>query len=95
MAAAQGNLQDAIEKYKRAQSITPLVQYAGVLYDLYTAVGKNAEAAQQADLVDVVTKLEGVANQKANRTISLIYANQNRNLNRSLEFAQADFEAPP
>ena len=37
-------------------------------------------------------KLEGAANQKANRTISLIYANQNRNLARSLEFARADFE---
>jgi tetratricopeptide (TPR) repeat protein len=92
VAAARGNLQEAIEKYQRAQSITPMVQYAGALFDLYTAVGKNAEAAQQADLVDLVAKLEGVANQKANRTISLIYANQSRNLARSLEFAQADFE---
>jgi tetratricopeptide (TPR) repeat protein len=92
IAAARGNLPDAIEKYKRAQSITPLVQYAGALYDLYIAVGKNSEAAQQADLIDLVTKLEGVANQKANRTISLIYANQNRNLPESLKFAQADFD---
>ncbi len=92
VSAAKGKLPEAIEKYKRAQSITPMVQYAGALYDLYTVVGKNAEAAQQADMVDLVAKLEGVANQKANRTLALIYANQDRNLSRSLELAQADFE---
>jgi tetratricopeptide (TPR) repeat protein len=92
VAAAQGKLPEAIEKYKRAQSITPMVQYAGVLYDLYSAVGNKAEANHQAELIDLAVKLEAVANQKANRTISLIYANQDRNLARSLEFAQADFE---
>jgi tetratricopeptide (TPR) repeat protein len=92
VAAARGDIPKAIEKYIRAQSITPMIQYAGALFDLYTAIGKTSEAAQQADMVDLVTKLEGAANQKANRTISLIYANQNRNLARSLEFAQSDFE---
>ena len=74
----------AIEKYKRAQSITPLIQYAGVLYDLYQATGKTADARQQSDMVDLVAKLEGIADQKANRTMGLIYANQNRNLTASL-----------
>jgi tetratricopeptide (TPR) repeat protein len=92
VAAARGDFTKAIEKYKRAQSITPMIQYAGALFDLYTKLGKTSEAAQQADMVDLVTQLEGAANQKANRTISLIYANQNRNLARSLEFAQSDFE---
>lgn len=92
VAAARGGLPKAIEKYKRAQSITPMIQYAGALFDLYTALGKTSEAAEQSDMVDLVTKLEGAANQKANRTISLIYANQNRNLAQSLEFAQSDFE---
>jgi len=92
VAAAEGRLPEAIEKYKRAQSITPMVQYAGALYDLYQAMGKKAEARQQADMVDLVAKLEGVANQKANRTLALIYANQDRNLAASLELAQSDFE---
>src|SRR5579871_164037 len=92
VAAARGDLPKAIEKYKRAQSITPTIQYAGALFEIYTALGKTSEAAEQADMVDLVTKLEGAANQKANRTISLIYANQNRNLAQSLEFAQSDFE---
>ena len=92
VAAAEGKLPEAIEKYKHAQSITPLVQYAGVLYDLYQATGKAADARQQSDMVDLVAKLEGIADQKANRTLGLIYANQNRNLPASLQLAQADFE---
>jgi tetratricopeptide (TPR) repeat protein len=92
VAAAEGKLPEAIEKYKRAQAITPMVQYAGALYDLCEAVGKHAEARRQADMIDAVSQLEGAANQKANRTLALIYANQDRNLTRSLELAQADFE---
>jgi tetratricopeptide (TPR) repeat protein len=90
--AAQGNLSGAIENYKRAQSMTPMVQYAGALYDLYGAAGKKDEARKQLDLIDLVSQLEEAANQKANRTLSLIYANQDRRLARSLELAQADFE---
>jgi len=90
--AAQGKFEDAIDNYKRAQSITPMVQYAGALHDLYMAAGKRADAQQQADMVDIVAQLEGAANQKANRTLALIYANQDRNLNQSLELAKADFE---
>jgi len=92
IAAAQGKLPLAVEKYKRAQSITPLVQYAGALYDLYQSMGNAAEARRQADLIDLVAKLEGVANQKANRTLAILYANQDRNLKESLELAQSDFE---
>ncbi len=90
--AARGELSEAIASYKHAQSITPMVQYAGALFDLYSATGLKAEAQQQADLVDLVAKLEAAASQTANRTMSLIYANENRNLTRALEFAQSDFK---
>ena len=90
--AAQGDLPQAIESYKRAQSITPLVQYAGVLHDLYASSGRKAEAQHQADVVDLIAKLESASNIKANRTLALVYANQDRNLAVSLDLAQADFE---
>jgi tetratricopeptide (TPR) repeat protein len=90
--AARGEISKAIDNYLRAQSITPMIQYAGALYDLYSAIGKRAEAQKQADLVDVVAKLEAAASQIANRTLSLIYGNQNRNLTQALEFAQSDFQ---
>ena len=90
--AAQGKLPQAIDSYKRAQSITPMVQYAGALRDLYVASGRKSDAQQQADLVDVVAKLEEASSMKANRMLALIYANQDRNLARALDLAQADFE---
>ena len=90
--AAQGKLLDAVNSFKHAQSITPMVQYAGALYDLYSALGNIADAKHQADLVDLVARLDEAANQKANRTLAMIYANQDRNLDKALELAQADFK---
>jgi tetratricopeptide (TPR) repeat protein len=66
------------------------VQYAGALHDLYADSGKKLEARQQAEMVDLVAKLEEAANQKANRTLAIIYANQDRNLPKALELAEAD-----
>ena len=90
--AAKGEIHEAIDGYKKAQSITPLVQYTAALYDLYELSGNKPEAKRQADTIDLVAKLERAANQKANRTLALVYANQDRNLAYSLELAQADFE---
>ena len=39
-----------------------------------------------------MAKLEDAANQKANRTLALIYANQDRHLVKSLELAEADLQ---
>ncbi|MEP6963013.1 MAG: tetratricopeptide repeat protein, partial [Acidobacteriota bacterium] len=47
IAAASGDAARAVEFYKHAQAISPMVQYAGVLHDLYTALGKTTEAKQQ------------------------------------------------
>jgi tetratricopeptide (TPR) repeat protein len=90
--AAQGRLADAIENYKHAQSITPTVQYAGALFDLYEMTGKPEDAKHEADLIDVVARIESAAGFKANRGLALIYANQERNLAESLDLARADFQ---
>ena len=90
--AASGNIPQAIAGYKRAQSITPMVQYAGALHDLYLYAGKKTEARQQAEIVDLVAKLEEAANQTANRTLALIYANEDRKPAKSLELVEADLQ---
>ncbi|HLH00924.1 MAG TPA: tetratricopeptide repeat protein [Bryobacteraceae bacterium] len=90
--AAQHRLDEAIAQYKHAQSITPMVQYAGALYDLYQLAGKTEEVRHQAELVDLAAKLDRASGFKANRTLALVYANENRNLAESLQSAQADFE---
>ena len=91
--AAEGKHGEAIASYRKAQSITPLIQYAAALRDLYLLTGNRAEAEKQEGLVDVVAKLEAAANQKANRTLALIYANQRRNLKEALEAVEADLVA--
>ena len=91
MKAAKGEIREAIDGYKKAQSITPLVQYAAALYDLYELAGNKPEAKRQAETIDLVAKLERAANQKANRTLALVYANQDRNLAYSLELAHWGF----
>lgn len=90
--AAEGRTAEAVEEYKRAQAITPMVQYSAALFDLYTMAGNKAEADRQWKAIEVVVKLEAAANQKANRTLALIFANQDRNLQESLELARADYE---
>jgi tetratricopeptide (TPR) repeat protein len=90
--AAQGRIAEAIESYKRAQSITPLPQYAGALSDLYALAGNKEESRKQVEMVDVAAKLEKAANQKANRTLAILYANQERNLPEALALAEADLK---
>lgn len=90
--AARGRTGEAIESYKRAQAIVPLPQYSGALADLFTVAGKPEEARQQNDQIDMIAKLEEAAGQKANRTLALVYANQDRDLDRALELAKADLE---
>ena len=70
----------------------PLPQYSGALADLNTLAGKPQEAARQNATVDLVARLEEAAGQKANRTLALVYANQERNLDRARELAAADLE---
>lgn len=90
--AARGDLAGAVASYQHAQSITPMVQYAGALFDLYTSLGKKDKAREQQDLLDVSARLEEAAGFKANRTLGVIYANQDRNLKTALELVQTDFE---
>jgi Tfp pilus assembly protein PilF len=59
---------------------------------LYRATGNVAEADRQRSQVDVIDKLAQANGEKANRTLALIYAANNRKLDRALELAKAEFE---
>jgi tetratricopeptide (TPR) repeat protein len=89
--AARGRRDDAIASYQKAQAAIPMPAYAAALHDLYTAGGDARLAQQQAGLIDVIVKMEIAGNQKADRMLALILANQGRNLTQALELAQADF----
>jgi tetratricopeptide (TPR) repeat protein len=90
VAAAQGKIKIAIENYRRAQSIVPLVEYAGALEDLYTAAGMSAEAREQKELIEAIEKLGRAANEKTNRNLALLLADHDRHLDTALNLMQAE-----
>jgi len=92
MLAADGKLEEAEANLLKAQAVIPLPEYAGALDDIYTKLGKPAEAAQQRALIDVIDKLGRVNGEKGNRALALVYADQNRNLDRALELIRGELD---
>ena len=82
--AAQGKIQEAIESYKRAQASVPLVEYAGALQDLYALAGQPDEARKQAEMIDMIDKMEQATGLNVNRNLAMAYADRDRNLDRAL-----------
>jgi len=90
--AAAGNLEEAEAHFQKAQAVIPLPEYAEALEDIYTKLGKTAEAEQQRALIDVIDKLGRANGEKGNRALALVYADQNRNLDRALELIRGELE---
>jgi tetratricopeptide (TPR) repeat protein len=90
--AAAGEFQEAVENFKQAQAVIPLPDYAAALEMLYTKLGRTAEAEQQRKLIDVIDKLGQVNGEKGNRMLAVVYADENRHLDRALALARAELE---
>ncbi len=88
--ASLGHKDAAIDNYKRAQSIVPLVEYAGALEDLYTAAGVPDKAKEQRDLIATIEKLGKVTNEKTNRNLALLLADNDRDLDFALALMRAE-----
>jgi tetratricopeptide (TPR) repeat protein len=88
--AVRGARRDAIANYARAQSSTPLPDYAAALYDLYRAAGDEKKAQQERDLIDVYDHLNLSNGEKANRNVAMIYADRGWRPERALELARAE-----
>jgi tetratricopeptide (TPR) repeat protein len=90
VAATRGEIEIAIENYKHAQAIVPLVEYAGALEDLYTASHLGSQAQEQRDLIEAIETLGRAANEKTNRNLALLLADHNRHLDVALSLMQAE-----
>jgi tetratricopeptide (TPR) repeat protein len=88
--AAERHVDAAIRHYKRAQSIVPLVEYAGALEDLYRKQGRAADAGEQMRLIDVIDNLGRAGKEKTNRALALILADHGRRLDHALELVEAE-----
>ena len=85
----------AIENYKRAQAVVPLPDYAAALETLYSRTGKQAEARKQRDFVDAIDKMAVASGEKTNRNLALLFADQNRNLPRTLALVESEIAVRP
>jgi tetratricopeptide (TPR) repeat protein len=90
VAVARRQLALAIEDFKRAESIVPMVEYAGALEDLYAATGLPAKARQEKELVGMIARLGAANREKTNRNLALVLADHDRDLNLALELMQAE-----
>src|SRR5262249_42062894 len=93
--AAEGQIGAAIRSYQHAQSIVPMVEYAGALEDLFTAAGKSKEAAHQREMVDVISRIGESRNEKTNRNLAIVLANHDRNLDAALNLVRAEIPERP
>ena len=90
--AAAGEVQKAVDNFKQAQAVIPLPDYAAALEMLYAKLGKTADAEQQRKLIDVIDKLGQVNGEKGNRMLAVVYADENRRLDRAVALARAELE---
>jgi tetratricopeptide (TPR) repeat protein len=88
--AAQGKVAEAIESFQHAQAVVPMPEYAEALAELYDRTGKKDEARRQLELLDVVDRMVSANNEKTNRNLAVVFANQGRKLDRAIELAQAE-----
>jgi tetratricopeptide (TPR) repeat protein len=88
--AAEGRTEAAIHDYEKAQSIVPMVEYAGALEDLYAAAGRRSKSQGQRELIETIEKLGKVTNEKTNRNLALVLADHSRDLPVALELMQTE-----
>jgi tetratricopeptide (TPR) repeat protein len=95
LAAAREKWDLAIQQYKKAQAAVPMPEYAAALNSLYTKLGNAAEAKKQRDLIDVIETMGRAGGEKTNRNLALLFADEDRNLDRALELVQNEVKVRP
>ncbi len=95
IASARDRVNDAIADFRKAQDTVPMPEYAQALQDLYTRAGAPKMAKQQSDLIDAIEITMRASGEKTNRNVALLYADQNRNLERARELINQEAKVRP
>jgi tetratricopeptide (TPR) repeat protein len=95
VAAAQGDLATAIERYELAAALNPLVEYVGVLGDLYAATGRKADTDRQYQLVATITALAEANGVETDLETALFSADHGIELDKTLATARAVYAKRP
>jgi tetratricopeptide (TPR) repeat protein len=95
IASALNQVHDAIEDFRKAQDTVPMPEYAQALQDLYTRARAPKLAQQQGDLIDAIEITMRASGEKTNRNVALLYADQNRKLDRARELVDNEIRVRP
>lgn len=87
---AAGDLQSAVEFYKKAQERVPSPDTAIALGDVYTRLGRSDEARKQYDLVEFIEQSSAAGANTYSRQLALFWANHDKNLDKALEVARSE-----
>jgi tetratricopeptide (TPR) repeat protein len=90
--AAKGQFKAAIASFERAQSATPMPDYAAALFDLYMNQKDAKNAHKQAEMLDVIDKINKNSGEVTNRNVALIFADHDWHVDRALELATAELD---
>jgi tetratricopeptide (TPR) repeat protein len=95
VAAARQKWDLAILNYKKAQAVVPMPEYAAALNSIYLRLNQPEEAKKQRDLIDVIEQMGRAGGEKTNRNLALLYADQDRNLDRARELVENEIKVRP
>ena len=90
--AAQKRYDEAIDLYRKAVAILPMPEYVAALGDIYSKIGKSAEARKQYELVEYIGKLSALNKTLYNRELAYFYADHDIKPQEGLELAQRELD---
>src|SRR5262245_621582 len=90
--AAQRRYPEAIELYRKAMGVIPLPEYAVALGDLYSKIGRSADAKQQYELVEYMARLNALNRTLYNRELVYFYADHGVKLHEALKLARREID---
>jgi len=89
---AAGDLDNAIQFYRRAQERVPLPETVIALGDLYTKLGRTDEAKRQYELVDFIER-QSASSATYSRQLALFWADHDMKLEDALEIMRRESQA--
>jgi tetratricopeptide (TPR) repeat protein len=95
VAAAEGDYQQAINRYQTAIHTMPLPEFVIALGDVYSAAGQSSAADEQYALVDAMTQLYAANGVDSDIEMALFLADHDRDLEKAGEQARAGYERRP
>lgn len=95
VAAARGDLAQAVTLYRQAFNRMPLPEYAIALGDVYAEMGDRQKADEQYDLVREIDRLYRANGVNTDLEIALFYANHDLDLQTSLKKARSAYQERP